>query len=124
CEKSLESRRQLLAARENSLANARKQVAEMQDAQTKLETELVALEAELKTVRVAQSRSKLELPEGDLNRIQKSIDGLRQRIQVEQKTLELQAEFANGPVRPDVKPEKKDILKEVDAYFGKTAEKP
>jgi len=118
-ESDLKAREQMLEARRSALGAAREQLAAMQDTKQQLEVELANLETELKTVRVAQTRSKFHLDDSDLSRIKAGVDNLRNRIKVEQKSLEVQGEFANGPIRVDEK-SSKDVLKEIDAHFGKT----
>jgi chromosome segregation ATPase len=114
----LKAKEEMLEARKGSLAKAREQLAAMQDVRRDMEVELTRLEAELKTVRLAQTRSKFHLDDSELSRVKEGIEALRTRINVERRALEVEGEFTTGRISVDKKLEK-DVLKEIDAHFEK-----
>src|SRR5207253_794491 len=83
-----------------------------------LKVELAKLEAEIQTVRVAQTKSKVQIDDTDLAKIKEGVARVRDRIKVEQEKLALQAEFATGPIPVADRVEEKDLLKDIDAHFG------
>jgi hypothetical protein len=116
-EEGLKAERKLLEARENNLAAAKDQVRAMQQTRRDLEVALARLEAEYKTVRVAQTRSKFHLDDSSLSRLKKSVAELRDRVKVEQTTLALQAEYTGGPSLQNEEAKEKDLLKAIDNHF-------
>jgi len=119
-EKQLETKRKLLEAREESLATAKQQLAVLQDERENLKVELAKLEAEIQTVRVAQTKAKVQIDDTDLAKINEGVARVRDRIKVEQEKLALQAEFSTGPIPVADRVKEKDLLKDIDAHFGKT----
>lgn len=117
-ERELAAEEQMLVAREESLANAREQLEAMRDTKKQLQVELCQLEAELKAIRVAQTRSKFQLDDSELARIKEGIAKVRHRVQVEQKTLELRGEYdgTSGLVNKDKNSD--DVLKQIDEHFN------
>lgn len=123
-EKELQAKEAMLAAREEALAGAREQLVAMQDTKRQLEIELEQLAAELKAVRVAQTRSNFTIDDSELSRIKQGIDRVKTRVRVEQKTLEIQGEFDGTPAPAKEKAKGDDLLQRIDAKFGgKVADK-
>jgi chromosome segregation ATPase len=118
----LDTKERLLEAKRTALHEKREQLASMQEIRDTLKVELATMEAELQTVRVAQVRSDNHFDDSRLSKIKAGVENLRKRIAQEKRTLEVAAEFSNGPVRPDAKAEK-DIFKEIDSHFGKPESK-
>jgi len=122
-EENLKAKRALLEAKESSLASAREQLKAMQDARQMLEDKLARLEAEINKVRVAQTRSKFTLDDSELSRVKEDVAALEARIRVEQKKLELAAEYSNAPIPATERVKAKDVTKEIDEYFKSGKEK-
>jgi chromosome segregation ATPase len=122
-EANLAAKRKLLEARESTLTAAKEQMRAMQEARRDLEVELARLEAEYKTVRVAQTKSKFHLDDSELSRIKEGVAKLRDRVKVEQTTLALQADFSGGPIPVTERVKEKDLLKDIDAHFSGKAPK-
>jgi hypothetical protein len=96
CEKELESREKMLEAKETALDAAREQLASMKSEKEKLEVLVAQMEAELKTLRVAQTRSQFH-------------------------ASELTAEFLNDTIpvaQQQSAPSKDQVIKQVEAYLG------
>lgn len=119
----LKAREQLLDAKERSLDVAREQLAAMMEQKRDLEVQIAQLEAELKTVRLAQTKSQFSLDDSRLSEIKRSIAELRNRLKVEVTELELEGQYSFDPT---VKPEKakpaSDVAREVLQYFGNGAQ--
>lgn len=117
---NLKARKQALKARKETLRLSHEQFEAMQDARKDLVAQLDQLEAELKTVRLAQARSKTPTDDSELSQLKEGVARIRDRIHVEQKKLEFAGEMTRGPIRVDQK-STKDFLKEIDSHFGKTS---
>lgn len=122
CQAELKSKEQLLEAKERSLDSAREQLGSMRSQKQELEVQIAQLEAELKAVRLAQTRSKFHLDDSRLAQCKATLADIRNRLNVERKTNELEGEFANDPIPVDKKTKSaSEIAKEVDAYFSEGA---
>jgi peptidoglycan hydrolase CwlO-like protein len=124
CKAELESQEQLLAAKEKSLRTVREQIASMRNLKRDLEVQLAQLEAELKTVRLAQTRDKYQLDDSRLSDIKASLAEIEHRLTVERKVSELNGQIAS-PAAPAHKRLKSttDLTREVKNYFGERAPK-
>jgi len=119
-EQQVKAKRKLLEARDSNLTAAREQLGAMQETRRDLEVELARLEAEYSTVKVAQTRSKVQFDDSRLSSIKRDVARLQDRVKVEQKTLSLQAEFSSGPIPVTERVKANDLLKDIDTHFGKT----
>jgi peptidoglycan hydrolase CwlO-like protein len=117
-ENELKVKENLLEAKKDALNAAKDKLQAMQDTRDGLAQKLETLEAELRSVRVAQTRSKLHFDDNNsaLASIKEGVAKVENRIKVERKKLEHEAEFTSGPVRVDQK-SAKDFVKEIDAHF-------
>ena len=119
CEAELQSREKLLDAREKSLDAARDQLATIRTQKQDLDVQVAQLEAELKTVRAAQSRNKFQFNDTNLARCKATLAELRNRLKVEKTTAELEGEFANDPIPVETKEKSaKDLTQEINGYFN------
>jgi chromosome segregation ATPase len=119
CEAELKSKEKLLEAREKGLQAAQAQLEEMRHAKDDLEVQIADLEAQLQNVKLAEARNKFHLDDSRLSQCKASIAEIRNRLQVEVKTAELEGNFANDeiPVQKHVK-SASEVSKEVKAYIG------
>jgi len=119
CEAELKAQEQLLAAKQKSLRAVRNQLASMKTLKRDLEVQLAQLEAELKTVRLAQTKDKYQLDDSRLSDIKASLAEIEHRLNVERAKTELNGQVASDPipVHKKVKPVS-DLTKEVKKYFG------
>jgi len=118
-EENLKAKRGLLEAKEAGLAAAREQMKAMQDTRQLLEDKLARLEAEIKRVRVAQTRSQFSLDDSSLSRVKEDVAALEDRVKVAQTELKLRAEYSEAPIPLAERVQEKDLLKDIDAKFGK-----
>jgi chromosome segregation ATPase len=119
CEESLKVREQMLENREKALESEREKLASMRKQKDELEVAITKLEANLKAVRLNQTKSQFSIDDSRLSQIKASIADIQQRLRVEQVASELHGEFANDQaVKANGKPTSPaDVSKEVDAYL-------
>jgi hypothetical protein len=82
--------------------------------------QLAQLEADLKTLRLAQLRTKFQIDDSGLARCKSTLAEIRNRLKVEKTATELTGEFANDILPTEtVKPQQSasDLAKEINAYF-------
>jgi chromosome segregation ATPase len=115
----LKAREQLLDAKERALDVAKEQLTAMLEQKRELEVHIAQLEAELKTVRLAQTKSQFALDDSRLSEIKRSIADLRNRLKVEITELELEGVYGSDPtVRHEKTKPASDVAREVLQYFG------
>jgi chromosome segregation ATPase len=126
CEAELKSQEKLLAAKQKSLRAVRGQLASMKSLKRDLEVQLAQLEADLKTVRLAQTRDKYQLDDSRLSDIKASLAEIEHRLNVERSVTELNGQVASDPISVHKKAKPvSDLTKEVKKYFGEsTKERP
>jgi hypothetical protein len=119
CEAELKSQEQLLAAKEQSLKAVRDQLASMKTLKRDLEVQLAQLEAELKTVRLAQTKDKYQLDDSRLSDIKASLADIEHRLNVERAKTELNGHFASPavPAHKRIRPTA-ELTAAVKKYFG------
>jgi chromosome segregation ATPase len=123
CEAELKSQQQLLEAKQKSLRAVKAQLRNMKTLKRDLEVQLAQLEADLKTVRLAQTRDKYQLDDSRLSDIKASLAEIEHRLNVERSITELNGQVASDPipVRKKIKPVS-DLTREVKKYFGDKSE--
>jgi chromosome segregation ATPase len=97
-EEALKSKEKLLEAKEIALAEGQKQLADMTGLKGQLQAELDRVEADLKTVRLAQTRNNIQIDNTRITRFNNSLNELKRRIRVEKKDLDMQAISASHPI--------------------------
>jgi len=120
CEKELESREKMLEAKETALNAARDQLGSMKSEKAKLEVLVTTMEAELKTLRLAQTRSQFHLDDSRLSRIKATLADIRDQMRAQQTASELRAEFLNDAIpvaQQKTVPSKEQVIKQVEAYL-------
>jgi len=87
-----------------------------------LQAELDQVEAELKTLRLAQTRSNIQIDNTRLTRFNSSLNELKTRIKVQKKELEYEGVFSSHPATFEKPADVADkALKEIDDRFGRVA---
>jgi chromosome segregation ATPase len=118
CAAELKSKEQLLEAKEKSLEAAREQLTSMRAQKEELEVQVAQLEAELKAVRLAQTRNKFIIDDSALAQCKATLADIRNRLRVEKTTAELHGEFANDTIPVDQKSKSAaELTKEINDYF-------
>jgi chromosome segregation ATPase len=118
-ESELKSLQKLLAAKEKSLRTTRAQLANLKSLKRDLEVKLAQLEAEVKTVRLAQTKDNYQLDDSRLADIKASLAEIEHRLNVEKAEVELHGQIATDPIPVHKKPKSAaDLSKTVKKYFG------
>jgi chromosome segregation ATPase len=119
-EEGVKSKEKLLEAREKELDASREQLAELKNEKQELEVALARMEAELKTLRLAQSRSKFQFDNSRLSQCKATLAEIRNRLQVEKTAADLEGDFANDAIKVEKKTETSvtDQVQEIKGYFG------
>lgn len=89
----VKTKEQLLSIKQRELDAAREQLTTIKDQEQQLKVQIAELEAELKTVRLAETKSKFQIDDSRLSDVKRSIEQLRFRLDAERKKAELDAEF-------------------------------
>lgn len=119
CAAELKSKEQLLEAKERSLEATREQLDSLRSQKQELEIQVAQLEAEIKTVRLAQTRNQFHLDDSQLSRCKASLAEIRNRLNIEIRTQDLEAQFANDPIPVEKKAKPaNELIKEIRAHFG------
>jgi chromosome segregation ATPase len=122
-EAELKTKELLLEAKEREVAAAREQMASIKKQKQEMEIELARLEAEIRTVRAAQSRSKFQIDNSSLAKCKATLADLRNRLKIERTTTQLQGEFGGDD---DVVVQKKgksskELTRQIKSYFNEPA---
>lgn len=118
-EAELRTREQLLEAKERSLEAAREQLASLKAQKQELEIQVAQLEAELKTVRLAQTKNKVHFDDSQLARCKETLAEIRNRLNVERKTSELEATYTSDPIPVEKKAKSSnELIKEIESHLG------
>jgi len=106
----------ILRARQQGLEAARAKLDAMLSARRQLEVDVENLEARQKMVEVAQTSSNFNFDDSQLSRTRRLVDDIRTRIEVAEKMVDAEGEFA-----PEIQlsePKDANISDEVASYFG------
>jgi chromosome segregation ATPase len=119
CAAEVKSQEKLLAAKEQSLKTVRTQLATMKTLKRDLEVQLAQLEAELKSVRLAQTRDKYQMDDSRLSDIKSSLAEIEHRLEAERARVDLNGQLNSKPFRSHKKVRPvSDLTREVKNYFG------
>ena len=129
CDEDLKTKEAKLDAYKEALEAAHDELIAYQNERREQEIELARLEASVAQMRVEEIKTSLPFDRSKLAQIKKNTEGLRNKVQVRQKELELQGRYIgkNRPAAaPTTTPPARDVMAEADALLGlgepKTAE--
>jgi chromosome segregation ATPase len=123
CRQSLEAKRGLLEAKEAGLQAAKEQLESMRMQRETMETEIARIEAEMKTLRLAQTRSDFRLDDSRLARIKEALQDVRNQLKVQQTEANLLAQWSDDLSL--AKPKSKNatqVSREADEFLGGSSE--
>lgn len=122
CAESLKTKEQLLEAKERALEAEKAKLDSMRHLKDQLTVQVTQMEAELKTMRLAQTRSEFSLDDSRLSRIKQQIADLRTQIKVVQTEGDLLAAFDNDTTPADKKIKTSgQLVKEAQEFLGDEA---
>lgn len=113
---TLASQRQMLEAREKSLAAAREKLDGLIAAKRSLEVQVEHLQARLQMVQAAQTTSQIQFDDSRLARVKKLVGDLQTRLDVAQRLIDAEGTFT-GEIPVD-EPAPEDLAEQIDDYFG------
>jgi len=120
-ERELGNTQKVLEAKQAGVEAARQQLSEMKAQKEELTVLCAQYEAELKTLQLEQTRSKIKLDDSRLAEIKASFEKLRARIDVERTKASLAGQFdTTGSLTPEKKDNPKEALDEAREYLGGT----
>ncbi len=112
---------QMLSAREASLHAAQERMEAMLGAKSQLEVEVENLQARVGALRVAQTSSQLNLDDSQLARTRDLLDEIATRIDVEEETMSIDAEYFSEIDLDE--PNDENLLSEISSYFEGSQDK-
>ncbi len=117
-ERELNNNQKVLDAKKQGVDAARQQLVEMRQQKEQLEIMAADYEAQLKTLALEKTRSRIKLDDSRLAEIKASMDKLRERIDTERKTALLAEEFNGGkPVEANNVESNKEIVDQAKEYL-------
>jgi chromosome segregation ATPase len=119
-EEAIASQRELLKAREVSLTSVRERLDDLRGRKEGLEVQVAQLEADLKNVRLAQSRSDFHFDDSKVGEIQKEMAEVRDWIKARRVEAELEGKVSDDPIpvgKKNTSPV--DLYKEIDSVLDK-----
>lgn len=119
-EATMNAKRQMLEAREQSLGAARDKLEGMLASKRDLEVQVQNLEARLKMLQAVQTTSQFQFDDSQLSRCKKVVQELRKRLDVAERILEQDGKLVENLTVDTESVE--DIGEQVDRYFGHTTE--
>jgi chromosome segregation ATPase len=124
-ERELGHTQKVLEAKQAGLEAAREQLSVMKTQRETLKEMAENFEAELKTLKLEQTRAKIKLDDSRLGEIKESFEKLRARIEVERKKVDLAGQLnSDSLLAPERKIEtKEETLDEARGYLNGPAEK-
>jgi len=111
----------ILRARQQGLEAARAKLDGMLSARRQLEVDVENLEARQKMVEVAQTSSNFNFDNSHLSRTKHLIDEIRTRVEVAERMVDAEGDFA-VEIQLEDEAKSKDITGEVATYFGLDAQ--
>jgi peptidoglycan hydrolase CwlO-like protein len=114
----LKSQENILVNKKKAVRAVRQQLSAIRTLKRDLEVQVARLEAELKAVRLAQTRDKYQLDDTRLSDIKQSLAEIQHRLDVESEKTKLNELYQAKPTpRKKVKPTSQ-LTREVETYFG------
>jgi chromosome segregation ATPase len=121
-EATLAGKRQILSAREKSVAAAREKLENMLGDKRDLEVQIENLDARMKTLQAARTATSVQLDNSQLARAKKLIGELNKQLDVAQRVLDAEGKFT-GLIPVDTTPQApEDLSAQIDEYFGTGAQ--
>lgn len=116
-DQTINSLRDIHAAREKQLEAAKAKLEAMLAARQKLEAQVENLEARMKMVEVAQAANQYSFDDSQLGAVKEMVEDLQARIQVAEKMVHVEGQFA-GEIPLEDTSASDDIVERVAEYLG------
>jgi chromosome segregation ATPase len=123
-ETELKNKESLLEHKEKGLDLAREQLGSIRAQKEELELQIAQLESEIRAVRLAQTKSTVQIDDSRLAHIKASLQDIRNRMKVETVKGELEGQFANDPaIKVEKRKSADEVIKDAEAFLDGTSEK-
>lgn len=116
CESTLESLRDVAAARTKNLEAAREKIEGMKTSRRQLQIEIENLQARMQMLAATQSTSEYAIDDSRLGRIRGLVSRLDTQLEVDEQLASVEADLGGG-ISLDV-PAEENVVNEVTEYFG------
>lgn len=116
CAATNEKLAHMLDARRASLAAANERLDAMLGSRRQIEVEVENLQARLASLRVSQTASEMTIDDSQLSQTRSLLDDIAARIEVEEETMHVDAEYFGG-IDLD-QPSEENLLGEIASYFS------
>src|SRR5581483_3696536 len=117
-ERELANNKKILDAKKQGVDAARQQLIEVRNQKEQLEVMAAEYEAQLKTLALEKTHTKIKLDDSRLAEIKASMERLRQRIETERKTAQLAEEFNTGKPADTKAESNKNVLDDAKDYLN------
>jgi DNA repair ATPase RecN len=123
CGEEVGAKEQLLEAKEKALEAARDRLASMKALKERFEVQIAQLEAEVRTFRLAESQSKIQIDDSRLARIKSQLSSIKDQLQVQKNTSDLMNRYdLEEKAQSESKPKTAaQLSKEVEEFLGSDA---
>jgi chromosome segregation ATPase len=119
-EEAIASKKELLKAREVALTSVQERLKEARGKKDTLEVQVTQLEADLKNLRLAQSRSDIQFDDSKIGDIQKEMSEVSDWIKARRIEAEVEGKMTDDPIPVGKKnTSQADLYKEIDAALDK-----
>ncbi len=117
CKEELKAKEALLEAKEKALDAARERLTQWRTQKEQLEVQIAQMEAERKSLRLAQTKSNIQLDDSRLSQIKSTLADIRNQMRVQQTEADLVGSFeTDGSFDKKVK-NAEEISREVDSFL-------
>lgn len=119
-ERTVASEETTLTNKEQALARAKDQLSGLKDKKQELLSRLDLMATQVRANQAAQQGTQAGIDTSALTDIEKQVNDLEKKIQLESRTIELSQQYLGTPESAAVAtPESTDVLNEIDSKFGK-----
>ena len=123
CGDELKAKEKLLEARERALDAETEKLKSIREQKEQIDVQIAQLEAEVKAMRLVQTKSTFQLDDSRLARIKAGIADIRSQMRVEEIEGQLVAAFDNSDIPVEKKAKTKDqLIKEAEEYLGDSSD--
>jgi len=113
----LEEKERTLRAKQQSVVAARKQLETMAAQKRALLTKLEGIEARLRMIEATRATNEFDFDDSALSRAKSTVSDLERRLEVMQRTSEMEGRFSETGVSQGVD-DGRDVVKEIETEFG------
>ena len=118
---TLEKSEQIYELRNQAMETAITKLEQAKALERELQVQIENLNARQRMVEVAEQASSINIDDSELSRTKEMIDDITAKIETREEMMNLAPKYLGAiPVGEEIETGDRDILKEMDAYFGRT----